>query len=121
MNDLHCNYLTARLDALDPATSITFRVGMPTDWDSAIHFHQVVDGALAKRQTVKVRYGDAYYRVAFSEVRGVDDHGGGLGSERHRSRRYASEVYLEGQERAILPPCVQALTWAEVVAIVGGV
>jgi hypothetical protein len=59
----------------------TFRVGRAVDWDRAqarwsrLYPHRAIQG--------RVRYARRWYAVDFMEVRAVDRHERGLGSDRH--------------------------------------
>jgi hypothetical protein len=61
---------------------VTFRIGQPVDWDSAIRRWTRLDD---KRGRAQVRNLRRKHRVRSFEVRAVDVHGRGLGSERHAS------------------------------------
>lgn len=66
---------------------IAFRVGQPTTWDKATARN---DRLFARRagigmpkRPVKVKHDGRTYTARWFEVRAVDKHGRGLGSERH--------------------------------------
>lgn len=99
---MHCNYIIARLDRKDPSTSITFRFGAPTTYAAALDRHMLIDNALACGEVVRIRYGRQWFRVCFSEVRAVDYTGRGLGSERHATRLYASELSIPSLPRVVV-------------------
>lgn len=61
----------------------TFRVGQPVKWDTAIARWTRLDSARLGGKKPAVRANRRQYRVEFYEVRAVDRHGRGLGSERH--------------------------------------
>jgi hypothetical protein len=73
----HANYVTCDLPE---GGTITFRVGQPTDWNTAINRHNRID-EFGKR--FRIRYMRRSYTPRFCEVRATDKHGRGLGSERH--------------------------------------
>lgn len=58
-----------------------FRIGQPTDWDTAIRRWDRLNPATTPR--VRVRWYGRWYAVQWAEVRSVDVHGIGQGSERH--------------------------------------
>lgn len=80
MRSRHAVYVT-------PANGPTFRVGQPVDWSTAQARWQRLDDRRLLGRTQRVRFDGRRYPVAMSrgfiEVRAVDDHGRGLGSERH--------------------------------------
>jgi len=76
-NNSHANYVTCELPE---GGTITFRVGQPVAWDTAINRHNRLDG-MGKR--VRIRHMRRTYIAKFCEVRATDKHGRGLGSERH--------------------------------------
>lgn len=63
---------------------VTFRIGLPTDWNTAQSRWDRLDTARRAGRKVRVRWMRRRYRVLWLEVRAVDYHGRGLGSERHR-------------------------------------
>lgn len=61
----------------------TFRVGLPVDWRAAQARWLRLDDRRRAGKRLRVRWMRRHYRVRFFEVRTVDYHGRGLGSERH--------------------------------------
>lgn len=61
---------------------LTFRVGLPVDWNTAQDRWNRLDKRRASR-TIHVRNMRRTYRVDSLEVRAVDYNGRGLGSDRH--------------------------------------
>lgn len=72
-------YVTCDLPEGD---TITFRVGVPTDWNTAQDRWLRLDDARIAGN-LNIRYMRRSYAVRFVEVRSTDKHGRGLGSERH--------------------------------------
>lgn len=67
---------------------LTFRVGLPVAWDLAIARWYRLDNwrtgfGGARQRRLLVRWARRQYRVLHFEVRSVDRHGRGLGSDRH--------------------------------------
>ena len=68
---------------------IAFRVGQPTDWNTAqlryerLYCRSRGNLGLGDARPVKVRHDGRLYNVKDFEVRAVDRFGRGLGSERH--------------------------------------
>jgi hypothetical protein len=60
---------------------LTFRVGQPVDWFTAQNRWERLDGARALRRAI--RWARRRYAVQHFEVRAVNRHGQGLGSDRH--------------------------------------
>lgn len=75
----HAAYVTAE-DFL--GDRVTFRAGLPTDWDTAQRRWLRLDDARRRRGLI-VRWQGRIYAAHAVEVRAVDRHGRGLGSERH--------------------------------------
>lgn len=71
----------------DPTERVAFRVGQPTDWNTAqaryerLYSRQRGLGQPARK--VRVRHDGRIYSATTFEVRAVDKHGKGLGSARH--------------------------------------
>lgn len=63
---------------------ITFRVGQPVDWNTAQARWTRLDDVRRAGRAIRIGWMRRRYKVAFLEVRTVDYHGRGLGSERHR-------------------------------------
>lgn len=69
--------------------SLTFRVGQPTDWTTAqARWQRIADraqGFYVPARRVTVKHDGRSYPISpvMVEVRSVDAHGRGLGSERH--------------------------------------
>lgn len=76
----HALYATARTPSGFP---LTFRVGQPVDWNTAIQRWDRLDNRRlrGKRQTIRNARKD--YTVEHFELRAVDSNGRGLGSDRH--------------------------------------
>lgn len=67
---------------------LTFRVGLPVEWNTAIARWYRLDNWRTGREGARlrellVRWSRRQYRVLHFEVRAVDRHGRGLGSDRH--------------------------------------
>lgn len=62
---------------------VTFRVGLPVKWDPAIARWYRLDDLRRLGRAIRVRHNRRWYSVESFEVRSVDRHGRGLGSERH--------------------------------------
>lgn len=60
-----------------------FRIGQPTDWDSAQSRWLRLDDRRRAGRAIRIRHARRLYTVRFFEVRSVDRHGRGLGSARH--------------------------------------
>lgn len=75
----HAVYVTAE-DFL--GERVTFRVGLPTDWHTAQDRWLRLDDQRRGRG-LTIRYGGRLYAAHACEVRSVDRHGRGLGSQRH--------------------------------------
>lgn len=76
MNEKHAVYATSAID------NVTFRVGQPTDWDTAqARWSRLTPSAATP--TGRILANRRSYPVKFYEVRTVDRHGRGLGAERH--------------------------------------
>lgn len=73
--------LYATTEVLDNGQRITFRIGLPTSWARA-HARWARLYPAANR-AARVRFARRWYSIAHYEVRHVDRHGIGLGSERH--------------------------------------
>lgn len=68
--------------------TLTLRIGLPIEWDFAINRWYRLDDRLRgyngkPSRRIRVRYNRRWYTVDSLEVRSVDRHGRGLGSERH--------------------------------------
>lgn len=77
MIERHAVYATCNLSG----ESITFRIGRAVDWDTAQNRWLRLFPAPSVRG--RVRFHRRWYPVRFLEVRAVDRHERGLGSERH--------------------------------------
>lgn len=81
--------LFATVETPEGPHAVCFRVGKPTTWDRAsARFNRLwaagaVHPHLFEARPARVRHERRWYRVRFMEVRAVDRHGRGLGSERH--------------------------------------
>lgn len=64
---------------------VTFRVGQPASWDAAQARWRRLDYRRLFKRAPVVRHARRRYTVQSLEVRAVDPHGRGLGSERHGS------------------------------------
>jgi len=73
----HAVYATCRVGS----ESVTFRIGRAVDWDRAQARWARLHPLAVNRG--RVRFHRRWYPVSFMEVRGVDRHERGLGSERH--------------------------------------
>jgi len=62
---------------------ITFRVGSPVSWSRAVARWYRLDDARREGRTFRVRHERRFYAVGSFEVRAVNRHGVGLGSDRH--------------------------------------
>lgn len=94
MRELHAVYATCTTAA---GERVTFRVGQPTTWERAQarwdrldvwRWSRVVglrrrSSPLPRARGLRVRWMRRWYVADFVEVRAVDRHGRGLGSERH--------------------------------------
>ena len=86
----HAVFATAKLQVSDPRARggirvepVCFRIGQPTDLTTAHARHDRVAGTGSTFKRGRVRHARRWYPIAFYEVRSVDRHGRGLGSERH--------------------------------------
>lgn len=90
MPERHAVYATCEI----AGEKITFRIGQPTDWRRAqARWERLYPISATSRNVLgrvtlailrgRVRHARRWYRVSFMEVRAVDRHGRGLGSERH--------------------------------------
>jgi len=90
----HAVYLTVKLaavahDGRPREDHVTFRIGQPVSLDAAHKRHQrLQDRAVLRKLAHRIRHARRWYTTAASdwywfEVRAVDKHGRGLGSERH--------------------------------------
>jgi hypothetical protein len=80
MKDRHAVFATCQLGS----ETVTFRIGQPVDWDRAqARWSRLYPAANGIRG--RVRHSRRWYRPSFMEVRSVDRHGRGLGSERHET------------------------------------
>ncbi len=82
----HAVYIVT--DNVKTGEHIAFRVGQPTDWDKAQARNERLydrrNGAQGvPARPVKVKHDGRVYTARWFEVRSVDKHGRGLGSERH--------------------------------------
>jgi ribosomal protein L13E len=59
----------------------SFRLGLPTDWHTAVARHTRLKWDAPRPRAI--RWLRRTYRITHYEVRSVDRHGRGLGSERH--------------------------------------
>lgn len=62
---------------------VTFRVGNPAVWDVAIARWYRLDDLRRLGRAIRIRHARRWYRVESFEVRAVDRHGRGIGSDRH--------------------------------------
>lgn len=62
---------------------VTFRIGRPVSWDAAVARWYRLDDTRREGIPHRVRHERRWYSVESFEVRAVDRHGVGLGSERH--------------------------------------
>lgn len=83
-SELHAVFAIARDYA---GERIAFRVGLPADWHTAQNRWERLANRLAARRRKAthpaIRWSRRRYRIDFYEVRAVNRHGQGLGSERH--------------------------------------
>jgi hypothetical protein len=64
-------------------SGVTFRVGAPVDWDVAQNRWARLASRRRAGRKPRVRHMRRWYPVKAFEVRSVDRHGIGLGSDRH--------------------------------------
>lgn len=62
---------------------LTFRLGQPVTWGTAIARWYRVDDARKAGTKQRIRFNRRWYNVDSFEVRTVDQHGQGIGAERH--------------------------------------
>jgi hypothetical protein len=78
----HAVYAIHRLPA---GGSVGFRIGQPVEWVPALSRWDRLDTRRINGRRPVVRANRRQYPIDFLEVREVDRHGRGLGSERHTS------------------------------------
>lgn len=83
MFEKHAVYaITSARDKL--GNRVTFQIGQAVDWQTAQARQYRLDSARRAGRAIRVRWMRRRYRVEWLEVRAIDYHGRGLGSERHR-------------------------------------
>jgi hypothetical protein len=78
MNERHAVFAIANDST---GSEVCFRVGLPTDWHTAVARHTRL--RWEDRKPRAIRYARRTYRIRDYEVRATDRHGRGLGSDRH--------------------------------------
>lgn len=78
--DKHAVFMNTRTAT---GREVTFRVGQPVDWDTAIARWDRLDTRRRKGRNQAVRHDRRRYVARSFEVRSVDENGRGQGSPRH--------------------------------------
>jgi hypothetical protein len=92
--ELHAVYATCT----SKHGTITFRVGLPVAWAAAQARWERLDARRRAGASVRVRWARRWYRAMFLEVRAVDRHGRGLGSDRHSLAFPVPYRYLQSRK-----------------------